>query len=236
MTGLTDPLARMYGRPTLTLADLRRDKVGFGLPLAHRRLHFTRCRPQERVRTRPSRLGLTRIEFVVHHKAGQPRRENIPLYWPHATLAHMPALRQRLFRNRAAQAHLTETRGPGRKLVYLRTSVSSFATEERNEGSRPPKTYRLAEHLLKGPVGETFHFDDVTERKDPVDLAAMQTLPVGGLLPVQFRQLFAAGEVAFREVPFLLTLLNAAVPLVVLRVARPSLALKFALQLAYLAK
>jgi len=148
----------------------------------------------------------------------------------------MPALRQRLFRNRAAQAHLTETRGPGRKLVYLRASVSSFATEEHNEGSRPPKTYRLAEHLLKSPIGETFHFDDVTERKYPVDLAAMQTLPVGGLLPVQFRQLFAAGEVAFREVPFLLTLLNAAVPLVVLRVARPSLALKFALQLAYLAK
>ena len=31
MTGLTETFTRRYGRPTLTLADLRQDKVGSGV-------------------------------------------------------------------------------------------------------------------------------------------------------------------------------------------------------------
>ena len=88
MTGLTDALARMVGRPALIPG-----QVGFGLPLAQRRLNFTRSRPQERVRTRAGRLSLTHIEFVVHHKAGQPSGENIALDRPHTTVADMPAQR-----------------------------------------------------------------------------------------------------------------------------------------------
>ena len=229
MTGLTDPLAGMYGRPALTPCE-----VGFGLSLAHRRLNFTRCRPQERVRTRPSRLGLTHIEFVVHHKAGQPGGENIALDWPHTTVAHMPAERQRLFCDPPTQAYLTETRGLGRKLVYFRASICSFATEECDEGSRPAKPYRFAEHLLKSPVGEAFEFDDVALRQYPVDLAAVQTLPMGSLLPLQFGQPLAGINVAFREAPFFLALLDRAVFVVVVGIARPALAVELPLQFAKL--
>ena len=149
---------------------------------------WSRCHREARLRTRPGRAGLIRIEpprranwpVHGHGKARKVGREYVPLHRD-ATITAVDPLGQTLARDSAAQTGLRE---PQRRRDDRdrRTGARSLARQVGRKGRRGRRIYGFTKGLLEAPITVLFDTDVMAEPQQGISKLPVETLPMGCFL------------------------------------------------------
>jgi len=209
---------------------------GQDVPLIRALVYSLVCCPQARFRTFPGNdvLG-TRGDGIYWIKIGcQKGRVQVALHRPNSTGTGVPALRERLFHRLAAA--MTPLGEPGAACGNFGQGAAracNGASEHFYKHPWSPKSYASPKAFLPRLIRNLFEEDGGPHGHELMHVPSMQALAMGGELAFSGGFAlpgFLVARAAFPDHLLLAALLDAALLVVVLRVARSPLPVHLALQ------